>query len=95
MRSGPSRLAKGLTDGDIAAALGGFYPAEVIAGAVREFSDPAAAFAGEGSPRCWNCGTCPFAAGCLYKPMERVYKIMKERYARAGITQAGLLAAIE
>lgn len=81
---------KGFTEKDSVSTLSVFYPMEVIQGVVAEFSSPAKIISYQGQLNCWNCENCRFSGQCLYPPMERVYKILKERYAASGIDQNDL-----
>lgn len=84
-----SRL-EGLAENDAIGTLSMFYSQEVIRGVVAEFSSPKKIISYQGQLNCWNCKECRFINQCLYPPMERVYKILKERYAASGIDQNNL-----
>ncbi|WP_371380252.1 YcaO-like family protein [Sporomusa aerivorans] len=81
---------KGLAEKDAVSTLSVFYPMEVIQGVVAEFNSPAKIISYQGQLNCWNCENCLFSSQCLYPPMERVYEILKERYAASGIDQNDL-----
>ncbi|CUH97206.1 hypothetical protein P22_3333 [Propionispora sp. 2/2-37] len=81
---------KGLAKKNAVSTLSVFYPMEVIQGVVAEFNSPAKIISYQGQLNCWNCENCQFSSQCLYPPMERVYKMLKERYAASGIDQNDL-----
>lgn len=81
---------EGLAEKDAVSTLGMFYPQEVIRGVVDEFNSPAKIVSYQGQLNCWNCEKCRFFSQCLYPPMERVYKMLKERYAASRIDQNDL-----
>jgi ribosomal protein S12 methylthiotransferase accessory factor len=81
---------KGLAEKDAVSTLSMFYPMEVIRGVVAEFNSPAKIISYQGQLNCWNCENCRFSSQCLYPPMERVYKMFKERYAANEIDQNDL-----
>jgi ribosomal protein S12 methylthiotransferase accessory factor len=78
---------EGLNEKDAVSILSMFYPLDVIRGVVAEFNSPAKIISYQGQLNCWNCGKCRFSSQCLYPPMERVYKLLKEQYAGSGIDQ--------
>lgn len=88
-----SRLA-GLAEKDAVSTLSMFYPLEVIRGVVAEFNSPAKIISYQGQLNCWHCEKCRFSSQCLYPPMERVYKMLKERYAASRIDQNDLKALV-
>lgn len=77
----------GLNEKDAVSTLSMFYPLEVIRGVVAEFNSPAKILSYQGQLNCWQCEKCRFSNQCLYPPMERVYKLLKEQYAASGIDQ--------
>lgn len=81
---------KGLAEKDVVSTLSVFYPKEVIQGVVAEFNSPMKIISYQGQLNCWNCENCQFSSQCLYPPMERVYKILKEQYAASKIDQNDL-----
>jgi len=81
---------EGLNEKDAVSTLSMFYPLDVIRGVVAEFNSPAKIISYQGQLNCWNCGKCRFSSQCLYPPMERVYKILKEQHAASGIDQNDL-----
>jgi ribosomal protein S12 methylthiotransferase accessory factor len=78
---------KKLTEEEAVSTLSVFYPMEVIQGVAAEFNSPAKIISYQGQLNCWNCKNCRFSGQCLYPPMERVYKMLKERYSASGIDQ--------
>ncbi|MBP2642739.1 MAG: hypothetical protein H6Q67_626 [Firmicutes bacterium] len=84
-----TRLA-GLREREAVSILSMFYSLDVIRGVIAEFGSPPKIISYQGRLNCWDCERCPFSAKCLYKPMEQVYKILKEQYAASGIDQTHL-----
>lgn len=85
----------GRTDAEIAATLGLFFPPEVVAGAVAEFSDLADIFARGDAPPCFDCGRCPYRKHCLHPATERVYRLLKDRQAENPIDQKRLAELVK
>lgn len=75
------------TDGEIAATLALFYPADVVEGVTREFGDPEKLDSYQGNLNCFDCAACSFRSACLHRATERVYLLLKDRQAASPIDQ--------
>ncbi len=78
----------GRSEAETAATLGLFFPAEAVAGAMKEFGDLTGVFADK--PPCFDCRRCPHGAYCLHPATERVYMLLKDRQAENMIDQKRL-----
>lgn len=58
-----------------------FYPPDTIKGVFGEFKNVKNIITYQGFLNCWHCQCCPFQSQCLYPTTEKVYKILKEKYA--------------
>ncbi|MPL68145.1 Ribosomal protein S12 methylthiotransferase accessory factor YcaO [bioreactor metagenome] len=67
-----------------------FYPADIVQGVLNEFSDVKDLLTYKGYFSCWNCRSCPFRRQCLHPSTERVYRILKKRYAENPPSQEAL-----
>ncbi|HMM22898.1 MAG TPA: YcaO-like family protein [Selenomonadales bacterium] len=67
-----------------------FYPLDVVGGVIAEFAEPEQVLTSQGNLSCWNCADCRFRYRCQYTAMERVFMLLKDRYAVSGIEQKRL-----
>jgi len=82
--------AAGKEEAAISGMLGTFYPADVVAGAVREFADPAKLTCRPDNPRCFECQLCSRRSVCLHPQTEQVYMLLKDRQADNPLDQRRL-----
>jgi ribosomal protein S12 methylthiotransferase accessory factor len=81
----------GLSEKDAVSTLGLFYSMDIIRGVIAEFNSPAKTLSYLGQLNCWNCEKCRFSGQCLYPPMERVYKRLKECQTASNLDQKKLI----
>lgn len=84
-----------LSDKELIDALSTFYHINMINGIIDEMGDCENIFIKHGYIKCFNCQDCLFKNGCLFKETERIYKILKERYALSKIKQEELKHLID
>ena len=60
--------------------LSSFYPPEVIQGVLSEFGHSEQIFDIE-KFNCWNCAQCKLNTQCSYLEVEKIYRVLKEKYA--------------
>lgn len=80
----------GLSEKAIVELLNVFYPLDVVGGVIAEFADAEQVLTNQGNLSCWNCAECDFKYRCQYAAMERVFILLKDRYAVSGIDQKRL-----
>ncbi|MCK4260541.1 MAG: YcaO-like family protein [Halanaerobiales bacterium] len=91
MRDYLAARSDGLDDRDIIEMLGTFYPLSMIKGVIKEIGNPETIFPKQNLIKCYDCGNCQFKYKCQYKNTERVFRVLKERYATSRINQQELM----
>ncbi|SDF51009.1 YcaO-like family protein [Sporomusa acidovorans] len=82
--------ADGMEGGDIVTLLSKFYPVPMVQGVIDEFGSVEQFFDVFGYFSCWCCEKCDYSEGCSYIEHEKIYKILKEEYAKKQVNQATL-----
>lgn len=75
--------------------LASFYPEQMITGMIGGLEDPAKIFPAQQVIRCFHCDDCGFQSNCQYKNIERIFKILKERYSLSRIDQQELTKLVK
>lgn len=86
--------AEDLTENEIIKILDAFYPVHMVAGIVDELGDPELIFTKHGLIKCFDCEACRLKSDCPYEETERVFKVVKERYAASSIKQEDLVSLL-
>lgn len=76
-----------LSESETFESLSVFYPPEVIQGVINEFGNQELLLSYLGQFNCWNCDSCHFQIACLYKGIEKVYRILKDNYVANKVDQ--------
>ncbi|GAB6181623.1 hypothetical protein JCM14036_29420 [Desulfotomaculum defluvii] len=81
----------GLGQEEIKAILQQLYPLEIAQGVIHQLHQPEQVF-DRIYPKfsCWDCENCQAREYCCYKEIEKVYKVLKERYAANPVKQESL-----
>lgn len=83
-----------LSEAETFDSLNVFYPPEVIQGVINEFGNTKQILSYLGQFNCWHCDNCNFQNACLYKGVEKVYRILKDNYISNKIDQGHLQIAL-
>lgn len=83
--------ADGMQTSDIIYLLSKFYPIAMVEGIINEFTKKDQLFNIIGYLPCWCCEKCNYKDDCSYIESEKIYKILKKKYAERKIEQKILL----
>lgn len=82
--------ADGIPKNVILDLIGKFYPLHIVTGIIEEFGSLEAIFKKHDLIKCFECKDCELKIDCLYKETEKVFRIIKDRYAVSKIIQTDL-----
>lgn len=80
----------GLCQSEIFDILTIFYPHQMVDRIMLEFAHPEYIFSFQHVIQCFDCDDCHFQAHCQYENIERVYRILKQRYSLSRLNQREL-----
>lgn len=84
-----------LEDVEIVNLLSKFYSMNVVNGVLFDFGDEDIINSKYGEINCFDCSNCNLNEHCSYLSVERVYKILKDRFSKCKISQRNLLEVIK
>jgi len=83
-------LSLGLEKIRIKESLSLFYPAGVIGEVMTEWQDSEGVFKSYGRLNCWSCTGCDFQYDCYYQVVDKLHRVLKDRYVQNTVDQERL-----
>lgn len=79
------------TNQEIKKELSTFYQSKMISGIIHEIGNPDTIFKNYPLISCFHCSNCNLITSCPHLETERVYKLLKEKYAISNLHNESLL----
>ncbi|MBS4536626.1 YcaO-like family protein [Clostridium sp. D2Q-14] len=70
--------------------LSNFYPNNIIAGVIGDIENNDEILKKYGELECWNCNKCRLKNNCSYQEVEKIYRLLKDKYNESNIDQCQL-----